>query len=280
MISDLIDIASYIKTLYQRLEYLDSIDKKDSIEYKRAVEELKEERKKEEDIISFHAIHNNQISTLIQELRAKYPFLERGVAISTKKLEIEKQVALRIMNELSTIDSTFLNKNGYNNSLKHYLIIDEFMLALSIASKEGSNNFLYHISYLVSGVEQELLNNNFEVCKHPLIYSDCTKGMYNVDDKFHTIYKDNILKDRFKTLIETIINQNDEELNKESDYYNFLNYLLRSIMTLSSDNTRLELNTLISKYLMGSNCSHKASAILESIINSNDLNIPLRVAFR
>ena len=104
--------------------------------------------------------------------------------------------------------------------------------------------------------------------------------MYNVDDKFHTMYKDNILKDRFKTLIETIINQNDEELNKESDYYNFLKYLLRSIMTLSSDNTRLELNTLISKYLIGSNCSHKASAILESIINSNDLTIPLRITFR
>lgn len=280
MISDLIDIASYIRTLYQRLEYLDSIDKKDSIEYKRAVEELKRERKKEEDIISFHAIHNNQINTLIQELRAKYPFLERGVAISAKDLVVEKQVAIRIMNELSTIDSTFLSKNGYNNSLKHYLIIDEFMLALSIASKEGFNNFLYHISYLVSGVEQELLNNNFVVCKHPLIYSDCTKGMYNVDDKFHTMYKDNILKDRFKTLIETIINQNDEELNKESDYYNFLKYLLRSIMALSSDNTRLELNTLISKYLIGSNCSHKASAILESIINSNDLTIPLRVTFR
>ena len=115
MISDLIDIASYIRTLYQRLEYLDSIDKKDSIEYKRAVEELKRERKKEEDIISFHAIHNNQINTLIQELRAKYPFLERGVAISAKDLVVEKQVAIRIMNELSTIDSTFLSKNGYNN---------------------------------------------------------------------------------------------------------------------------------------------------------------------
>ena len=51
-------------------------------------------------------------------------------------------------------------------------------------------------------------------------------------------------------------------------------------MTLSSDNTRLELNTLISKYLVGSNCSHKASAILESIINSNDLTIPLRITFR
>ena len=279
MISDLIEVASHIKTIYQRLEYLDKKGNKDSIEYKRAVQELKSERKMEEDIIGFQAIYSSQINALTQELKAKYPFLATEVTISSKKQEPQKLMALRIMNELSTIDSTFLNQNGYNNSLKHYLIIDEFMLALSIAHKEGFNDYLYHISYLIPSIEQELLNTDFVISDHPLIYSDCTKNMYNVSDKYHVMYKDNILKEKFKMLIEKIITQSDETLDSQSEYYTFIKYLLRSIMTLSSDNTRLELNALISKYLMNNN-KKKASIILEDLIDKNDFDIPLKVTLR
>ena len=68
MISDLIEVASHIKTIYQRLEYLDKKGNKDSVEYKRAVQELKSERKMEEDIIGFQAIYSSQINALTQEL--------------------------------------------------------------------------------------------------------------------------------------------------------------------------------------------------------------------
>ena len=54
-------------------------------------------------------------------------------------------------------------------SIRHgfdYLIIDEFMLALSIAHKEGFNDYLYHISYLIPSIEQELLNTDFVISDH------------------------------------------------------------------------------------------------------------------
>lgn len=269
MLTDLLEIAIIIKTLYQKLEYLDKIGQKNSLEYKMVVDELIRQRKMEEDLITYNSIYSKQILDLIAELKEKYSFFETELKIVPNNLEIEKQAAIRVMNELIVANLLFLN--NYYESLKKWLLVDELIYLLSIAYEDGLNDMVYNISYLVPSIEDVLLKNNFEIRKVILKFSERVKDFYNVHNKYHVMYKDQLLSERFITIVKFVINQSDEEINAKIEYYNFIKYLLQSIITLASDTTRLELKSLVSKYLFKSKCSNKASEILESVINSNDL---------
>lgn len=268
--SDLIHIISYIKYLYEQIEQLEKNGKKISIEYNELIKKLIKAKETEKSLLNLNSNQFKEMKTKLQEM---YPFLKNGISISLK-LKDEYLIAIRLMNEILAIEATILNEKDYELGLSEYLTIDELSLALSF---DSTSQLKFHIGFLVPDIEQELLNNNFEIPKLPMVYNEAIKDIYGISDEYHEKYKDKILLYRFKTLLENITLVSDEEIRKNIEYYTLLKYILMSIRSLCSTNLILVLDDLVNNYL--ENCKEEAKKILTEIIASNKRERYLKVTF-
>ena len=275
MITDLLYIASYIKYLYIKIEYLEKNKQKNSLEYNELVEELKKEIKAEKTLLNIKNINRTQIAEMIKELKEIYPFLKNGISITPQTIRTKFQVAIRVMNELLSIEAVLLNKEEYERGLGQYLTIDELSLALSLDPKSSMK---YHISFLVPDIEQELLNNNFEISQSPMVYNETIKTMYGINDEYHEKYRDKILLYRFKSLLEIIVMASDKEILQDIEYFTTLKNILISIYSLGSINLLPVLDNVINEYITN-NSDTLSQKLLMDILNSPKKHEYLKVTF-
>ena len=275
MITDLLYIASYIKYLYIKIEYLEKNNQKNPLEYNELVEELKKEIKAEKTLLNIKNINRTQIAEMIKELKEIYPFLKNGISITPQTIRTKFQVAIRVMNELLSIEAILLNKEEYERGLGQYLTIDELSLALSL---NPQSSMKYHISFLVPDIEQALLHNNFEISQSPMVYNETIKTMYGISDEYHEKYKDKILLYRFKSLLEIIVMASDKEILQDIEYYITLKNILIAIYSLGSINLLPVLDDIINKYI-SNNSDTLSQKILIDIINDQKKHEYLKVTF-
>ena len=267
---DLLYVISYIRYLYKQIEHLEKNNKKNTLEYNCLIKELKKERKAEKDLLNLFRNHLGEIKKALKE---KYPFLENGISISPKDTKDEYLVAIRMMNELISFE-TVLKKHDYERGLSQYLTIDELSLSLSL---DSASNLKFLISFLVPDIEQELLNNNFEISSSPMVYNEAIKDMYSISDEYHEKYKDKILLYRYKKILEKIIMASDEDINNFIEYYTNLKYILIAIYSLCSNSLLKDLDELTNQYLINSNI--ESQKLLTSIIDSKKRQRYLKVTF-
>ena len=267
---DLLYVISYIRYLYKQIEHLEKNNKKNTLEYNCLIKELKKERKAEKDLLN---LFRNQLGEIKKALKEKYPFLENGISISPKDTKDEYLVAIRMMNELISFE-TVLKKHDYERGLSQYLTIDELSLSLSL---DSASNLKFLISFLVPDIEQELLNNNFEISSSPMVYNEAIKDMYGISDEYHEKYKDKILLYRYKTLLENIAIATAEEIKNNFEYYTNLKYILMAIYSLCSISLVPILDELTNQYLINSNI--ESQKLLTSIIDSKKRQRYLKVTF-
>ena len=275
MITDLLYIASYIKYLYIKIEYLEKNKQKNPLEYNELVEELKKEIKAEKTLLNIKNINRTQIAEMIKELKEIYPFLKNGISITPQTFRTKFQVAIRVMNELLSIEAILLNKEEYERGLGQYLTIDELSLALSL---NPQSSMKYHISFLVPDIEQALLHNNFEISQSPMVYNETIKTMYGISDEYHEKYKDKILLYRFKSLLEIIVMASDKEILQDIEYFTTLKNILIAIYSLGSINLLPVLDDIINKYI-SNNSDTLSQKILIDIINDQKKHEYLKVTF-
>ena len=267
-INTLLAVTSSINDTYAKLKELEIKGQKESKEYKRLIECLKSSLELEKSIYDRFP---NDLDTLVKIIREvtknkdffiNFDLKENIDAIINNYDLITRRIYLRLLNKMLEIkDADFIigtnnpdileNQSARNILILHSLIIKDYInTVLVILNKalydekyKNINNLLlnvkYSLAFLYDNVENDFLENNFNI-NNDLYWGATAMGdFYHLDrEKLKEIQKGTvygIYYEKIDNIIKTILN--DRSSDKEIFIYAISEILIRACLLFYDDKT-------------------------------------------
>ena len=267
-INILLAVTSSINDTYAKLKELEIKGQKESKEYKRLIECLKSSLELEKSIYDRFPNDLDTLVNIIREVTKNKDFFinfdlkENIDAIINNYDLITRRIYLRLLNKMLDIkDADFIigtnnpdileNQSARNILILHSLIIKDYInTILVILNKviydekyKNINNLLlnvkYSLAFLYDNVENDLLENNFNI-NNDLYWEATAMGdFYHLDrEKLKEIQKGTvhgIYYEKIDNIIKTILN--DKSCDKEIFIYAISEILIRACLLFYDDKT-------------------------------------------
>lgn len=267
-INILLAVTSSINDTYAKLKELEIKGQKESKEYKRLIECLKSSLELEKSIYDRFPNDLDTLVNIIREVTKNKDFFinfdlkENIDAIINNYNLITRRIYLRLLNKMLDIkDADFIigtnnpdilkNQSARNILILHSLIIKDYINTILVILNEylydekykNINNLLlnvkYSLAFLYDNVENDLLENNFNI-NNDLYWEATAMGdFYHLDrEKLKEIQKGTvhgIYYEKIDNIIKTILN--DKSCDKEIFIYAISEILIRACLLFYDDKT-------------------------------------------
>ena len=192
-------------------------------------------------------------------------------------------VLTRILNKINSIRPS----ESFIDRLKTSVEKETYLLSLAILTQiieehpELKDKLILSIYYSYFDVEnieleEEIIANNFEINKHPMISSDILSSIYMPND-VHNIFKDSILFEIFKEKIQTLV-----VLAIYTNDYDLIYYNVSFIRAIIIEATNKENFTNALRSILEDETYQEAHVFIKEILNKLDVDqsIPIYISNR
>lgn len=192
-------------------------------------------------------------------------------------------VLTRILNKINSIRPS----ESFIDRLKTSVEKETYLLSLAILTQiieehpELKDKLILSIYYSYFDVEnieleEEIIANNFEINKHPMISSDILSSIYMPND-VHNIFKDSILFEIFKEKIQILV-----VLALYTNDYDLIYYNVSFIRAIIIEATNKENFTNALRSILEDETYQEAHVFIKEILNKLDVDqsIPIYISNR
>ena len=203
--------------------------------------------------------------------------------LKEKASKFDDVVLTRILNKINSIRPS----ESFIDRLKTSVEKETYLLSLAILTQiieehpELKDKLILSIYYSYFDiknieVEEEIINNNFEINKHPMISSDILSSIYMPND-VHNIFKDSILFEIFKEKIQTLV-----VLALYTNDYDLIYYNVSFIRAIIIEATNKENFTNALRSILEDETYQEAHVFIKEILNKLDVDqsIPIYISNR
>lgn len=203
--------------------------------------------------------------------------------LKEKASKFDDVVLTRILNKINSIRPS----ESFIDRLKTSVEKETYLLSLAILTQiieehpELKDKLILSIYYSYFDVEnieleEEIIANNFEINKHPMISSDILSSIYMPND-VHNIFKDSILFEIFKEKIQTLV-----VLALYTNDYDLIYYNVSFIRAIVIEATNKENFTNALRSILEDETYQEAHVFIKEILNKLDVDqsIPIYISNR
>ena len=203
--------------------------------------------------------------------------------LKEKASKFDDVVLTRILNKINSIRPS----ESFIDRLKTSVEKETYLLSLAILTQiieehpELKDKLILSIYYSYFDVEnieleEEIIANNFEINKHPMISSDILSSVYMPND-VHNIFKDSILFEIFKEKIQTLV-----VLALYTNDYDLIYYNVSFIRAIVIEATNKENFTNALRSILEDETYQEAHVFIKEILNKLDVDqsIPIYISNR
>lgn len=203
--------------------------------------------------------------------------------LKEKASKFDDVVLTRILNKINSIRPS----ESFIDRLKTSVEKETYLLSLAILTQiieehpELKDKLILSIYYSYFDVEnieleEEIIANNFEINKHPMISSDILSSVYMPND-VHNIFKDSILFEIFKEKIQTLV-----VLALYTNDYDLIYYNVSFIRAIIIEATNKENFTNALRSILEDETYQEAHVFIKEILNKLDVDqsIPIYISNR
>ena len=203
--------------------------------------------------------------------------------LKEKASKFDDVVLTRILNKINSIRPS----ESFIDRLKTSVEKETYLLSLAILTQiieehpELKDKLILSIYYSYFDVEnieleEEIIANNFEINKHPMISSDILSSIYMPND-VHNIFKDSILFEIFKEKIQILV-----VLALYTNDYDLIYYNVSFIRAIIIEATNKENFTNALRSILGDETYQEAHVFIKEILNKLDVDqsIPIYISNR
>lgn len=203
--------------------------------------------------------------------------------LKEKASKFDDVVLTRILNKINSIRPS----ESFIDRLKTSVEKETYLLSLAILTQiieehpELKDKLILSIYYSYFDVEnieleEEIIANNFEINKHPMISSDILSSIYMPND-VHNIFKDSILFEIFKEKIQTLV-----VLALYTNDYDLIYYNVSFIRAIIIEATNKENFTNALRSILEDETYQEAHVFIKEILNKLDVDqsIPIYISNR
>ena len=202
--------------------------------------------------------------------------------LKEKASKFDDVVLTRILNKINSIRPS----ESFIDRLKTSVEKETYLLSLAILTQiieehpELKDKLILSIYYSYFDVEnieleEEIIANNFEINKHPMISSDILSSIYMPND-VHNIFKDSILFEIFKEKIQILV-----VLALYTNDYDLIYYNVSFIRAIVIEATNKENFTNALRSILEDETYQEAHVFIKEILNKLDVDqsIPIYKIF-
>lgn len=203
--------------------------------------------------------------------------------LKEKASKFDDVVLTRILNKINSIRPS----ESFIDRLKTSVEKETYLLSLAILTQiieehpELKDKLILSIYYSYFDVEnieleEEIIANNFEINKHPMISSDILSSVYMPND-VHNIFKDSILFEIFKEKIQILV-----VLALYTNDYDLIYYNVSFIRAIIIEATNKENFTNALRSILEDETYQEAHVFIKEILNKLDVDqsIPIYISNR
>ena len=203
--------------------------------------------------------------------------------LKEKASKFDDVVLTRILNKINSIRPS----GSFIDRLKTSVEKETYLLSLAILTQiieehpELKDKLILSIYYSYFDVEnieleEEIIANNFEINKHPMISSDILSSIYMPND-VHNIFKDSILFEIFKEKIQILV-----VLALYTNDYDLIYYNVSFIRAIVIEATNKENFTNALRSILEDETYQEAHVFIKEILNKLDVDqsIPIYISNR
>ena len=203
--------------------------------------------------------------------------------LKEKASKFDDVVLTRILNKINSIRPS----EAFIDRLKTSVEKETYLLSLAILTQiieehpELKDKLILSIYYSYFDVEnieleEEIIANNFEINKHPMISSDILSSVYMPND-VHNIFKDSILFEIFKEKIQILV-----VLALYTNDYDLIYYNVSFIRAIVIEATNKENFTNALRSILEDETYQEAHVFIKEILNKLDVDqsIPIYISNR
>lgn len=203
--------------------------------------------------------------------------------LKEKVSKFDDVVLTRILNKINSIRPS----ESFIDRLKTSVEKETYLLSLAILTQiieehpELKDKLILSIYYSYFDVEnieleEEIIANNFEINKHPMISSDILSSIYMPND-VHNIFKDSILFEIFKEKIQILV-----VLALYTNDYDLIYYNVSFIRAIVIEATNKENFTNALRSILEDETYQEAHVFIKEILNKLDVDqsIPIYISNR
>ena len=203
--------------------------------------------------------------------------------LKEKASKFDDVVLTRILNKINSIRPS----ESFIDRLKTSVEKETYLLSLAILTQiieehpELKDKLILSIYYSYFDVEnieleEEIIANNFEINKHPMISSDILSSIYMPND-VHNIFKDSILFEIFKEKIQILV-----VLALYTNDYDLIYYNVSFIRAIIIEATNKENFTNALRSILEDETYQEAHVFIKEILNKLDVDqsIPIYISNR
>lgn len=203
--------------------------------------------------------------------------------LKEKVSKFDDVVLTRILNKINSIRPS----ESFIDRLKTSVEKETYLLSLAILTQiieehpELKDKLILSIYYSYFDVEnieleEEIIANNFEINKHPMISSDILSSIYMPND-VHNIFKDSILFEIFKEKIQILV-----VLALYTNDYDLIYYNVSFIRAIIIEATNKENFTNALRSILEDETYQEAHVFIKEILNKLDVDqsIPIYISNR
>ena len=203
--------------------------------------------------------------------------------LKEKASKFDDVVLTRILNKINSIRPS----ESFIDRLKTSVEKETYLLSLAILTQiieehpELKDKLILSIYYSYFDVEnieleEEIIANNFEINKHPMISSDILSSVYMPND-VHNIFKDSILFEIFKEKIQILV-----VLALYTNDYDLIYYNVSFIRAIVIEATNKENFTNALRSILEDETYQEAHVFIKEILNKEDVDqsIPINISNR
>ena len=203
--------------------------------------------------------------------------------LKEKASKFDDVVLTRILNKINSIRPS----ESFIDRLKTSVEKETYLLSLAILTQiieehpELKDKLILSIYYSYFDVEnieleEEIIANNFEINKHPMISSDILSSVYMPND-VHNIFKDSILFEIFKEKIQILV-----VLALYTNDYDLIYYNVSFIRAIVIEATNKENFTNALRSILEDETYQEAHVFIKEILNKLDVDqsIPIYISNR
>ena len=203
--------------------------------------------------------------------------------LKEKASKFDDVVLTRILNKINSIRPS----ESFIDRLKTSVEKETYLLSLAILTQiieehpELKDKLILSIYYSYFDVEnieleEEIIANNFEINKHPMISSDILSSIYMPND-VHNIFKDSILFEIFKEKIQILV-----VLAIYTNDYDLIYYNVSFIRAIIIEATNKENFTNALRSILEDETYQEAHVFIKEILNKLDVDqsIPIYISNR
>ena len=203
--------------------------------------------------------------------------------LKEKASKFDDVVLTRILNKINSIRPS----ESFIDRLKTSVEKETYLLSLAILTQiieehpELKDKLILSIYYSYFDVEnieleEEIIANNFEINKHPMISSDILSSVYMPND-VHNIFKDSILFEIFKEKIQILV-----VLAIYTNDYDLIYYNVSFIRAIIIEATNKENFTNALRSILEDETYQEAHVFIKEILNKLDVDqsIPIYISNR